>query len=300
MSFGKQSAPAAPNYAPIAESSEKAAQLNFDLGQQQLDWARDQFAQTQAQQEQFRPYIQDYLTTQTAAAQADSANAQENQQRGQDYYSFYNSTYKPIEQGFAQTALNYASPERAEQRAGMAMADVSNQFEAQRKTALASLESYGIDPSQTRYGALDLSSRIAQAAATAAAGTQSHLNTEATGLALQGEAINTGRGYASNISQAYSTSTNAGNAGSQAGYLGAQAGYLGTKSATDVYSAGAGAMGTPGSYFNAGTNALNTASGALNYGYNNAESGVQMNNQNRAAGFNAIGGLVGGALGFVL
>jgi hypothetical protein len=272
MGIGKQDAPDPPDYTPVAQSSEKAAQLQYDLGKQQLDWSKEQY-------NNFLPYVQDYLTSQTTATQ-------ENQQRGRDYYDYYTGTYKPIETQFANTATGYATPERANERAASAIADVSNQFEASRRTALSNLESYGIDPSQTRYGALDLSSRIAQAAASAAAGTQSRLNTEATGLALEGEAINTGRGYASNVSQAYSTATQAGSAGN--------------KSGTDLYGTGAAAQGSPTSYFAGGNQSLGVATGALNAGYNNQLQSVQYNNQQTANGFNMIGKLAGGALGFLL
>jgi len=272
MSFGKQDAPDPPNYQPIAQASEKAAQLQYNLGQQQLDWAREQYAQ-------YWPYVQSYLTSQTGSTE-------ENRQRALDYYDFYKDTYKPIEQQYAQTALGWATPARMEQRAGAAMKDVAESFEASRRATLNKLESFGIDPSQTRFGALDFGSRIAQAAATAAAGTLCRLNTEGVGLSLMGAAIDTGRGYPANISSAYSTAT--------------QAGYLGNKSGSDLYGTGAGAMGSPTGYFSGGTGALNAWGNALNQGFNNQFQAVQYNNQQAANTWNGIGKLAGGALGFVL
>lgn len=55
MTVGKQSAPAAPDYSSIAASSEKAADLENQLGQDQLQWSKDQY-------NQYWPYVQDYLT----------------------------------------------------------------------------------------------------------------------------------------------------------------------------------------------------------------------------------------------
>jgi hypothetical protein len=222
------------------------------------------------------PYAQQYLQSQTAATQAEQANAQ-------DMENFYNTTYKPIESQFASTALNYNSPARANQNAAAAETDVSNTFEANRNAVTQSLESYGIDPSQTRFGALDLGSRISQAAAGAAAGTQSRLNTEATGLALQGEAINTGRGYPSAVANAYSTATNAGAAG--------------LKSADATVDTGSTAMGTPTSYFTAGNTALGNEGNVIS---NQGTNYVNTLNHNALVGGNitqGIGSLIGGAIG---
>ena len=272
MSFGKAKAPPPPNYGPIAEASQKAADMQYQLGREQLDWARQQY-------EMIWPYAQQYLTQQLGSSAEEADRAREAR-------AMYETTYRPLEEQFAQTALNYNTPERAEANAGQAMADVANTFEAQRRTALANLESYGIDPSSTRFGALDLSSRIAQAAAAAAAGTQSRRNTEATGLALMGEAINIGKGYPGSIAQAYSTSTSAGKAG-----LGG---------ANDTIHTGATTMGTPTDYYKGGTAALGTGATALNFGYNNALAGKQFDAQQSANFWSGAGNLIGGALGLAL
>jgi hypothetical protein len=269
---GKSSAPPAPDYTPIAMADARQAQNEYDLGQQQLKWGQDQFNTVW-------PYAQQYLQSQTAATQQEQQNAVNMQ-------NFYNQTYKPIETSFASTALNYNSPARANQNAAAAEADVSNTFNANRNAATASLESFGIDPSQTRFGALDLGSRISQAAAGAAAGTQSRLNTEATGLALQGEAINTGRGYPGSVAQAYSTATNAGSSGLSA--------------ANSTINTGSTITGTPTSYLGLGNTSLNNEAGALNTGYQNRLQQSMVNNQVAASRLGGIGSLVGGAIGLGL
>jgi hypothetical protein len=267
---GKVSAPPAPNYGPIAQADANAASQQFQLGQQQLQWGQQQFNTVW-------PYAQQYLQQQTAAGAASTANAQNMQ-------NFYNTTYQPIESQFANEASTYNSPARANANSAAAQADVANSFTANRNAAQQSLESYGIDPSQTRFGALDLGSRIAQSAATAAAGTQSRMNTEAVGLGLQGEAINTGRGYAGNVAQAYSTATNAGSAGINA--------------ANATTNSGVNAMGSPTSYMGLGNQALNNQANTLNMGFQNSLAGAQFNNQVSQNQMGGIGQLIGGALGF--
>ena len=177
-------------YEAQINSNTQAAQLAADQSQQQLDWSKQQYADEAPLTKQF---------TQSAINQQDQQT-----QEAQSLWDTYQSRYQPIEADFAQKASTWNTPARAEQAAGSAEADVASQYDQARKAATANLESYGVDPSQTRFAALDLGTRVSQAAAMAGAGTQSRLNTEATGMALQGEAINTGKGYASNVAQAYS------------------------------------------------------------------------------------------------
>ena len=272
MSVGKPSTPDPPDYSAIAESTSNAAQLNYDLGKEQLDFYKDQY-------NYYQPYVTDYLKSTTKTSD-------ESRTRANEYYDYYKDTYKPIETEFAQKALDYDTPVRRDANLGMAMTDVANQYSANRNAALSSLESYGIDPSQTRYGALDLSSRIAEAGAAAAAGTKSTLDTEKIGLGLMGEAINTGRGYAANVSGAYDTATKAGSAG--------------TTSGTNLYSASGSTMGSPTSYTNAGTSAANASSSALNYGYDNSLSSYKADYQKSSDMWKGIGSLATTALGFAL
>jgi hypothetical protein len=261
----KVEAPDAPDYTPIAQANEAASERSFELMEEQLQFAKDQYAQ-------MSPYAFDYLDAQTKAMQ-------QNQEFGQQQMETYGATYAPIEQQFARTALDYNSPERAAQNAAMARKDVSTSIDAQRQAALTNLQSYGIDPSTTRYGALDASYRISKAAAEAAASTQSRLNTEATGLALQGEAINIGRGYPGAIASSYNTATQAGAAGNKAVQTG--------------FATGADAMGSPTSYGTQGFTGLNQQAGALNMGYNNALAGAQMEAKSAGDTIGGIGNLIG-------
>lgn len=270
--MSKPSAPAAPDYTPIAQADENIANQQFQLGQQQLQWSQSQFNDVW-------PFAQDYLKQQDAASAAETATAKQQQQ-------FYNTTYQPIETQFANQATSYNSPQRASQAAGNAEADVASSFDANRSAAQSNLESYGIDPSQTRFGALDLGTRISQAAATAAAGTQSHLNTEATGLALEGEAINVGRGYAGNVAGAYNTATNSGSSG--------------INIANNTTATGSNTMTQAGTATGLGLNANAGATGALSTGFSNSLAGTQFNGNMAANTSAGIGSLVGGALGVAM
>lgn len=267
----KGSSPPPPDYSALAQSSAEAAQLQSQTSREQLDWAKAQYAD-------MAPQTKAYMTAMTASTDQQMANAQTDRQR-------YEQVYQPMENQFVQTAQNWNSPERAQQQAAAAQADVATAYDAQRKNALSSLESYGIDPSQTRFGALDLGTRISQAAATAAAGTQSRQQTEAMGLSLQGEAINIGKGYPGQVSNAYAGATAAGNAGIGAG-LNTSTTYgnlMGTanqwaNSSNSAMGIGAGIASSQGQYATA-TNAANAQAGA-----------------GTAAGVGSIVGMIGGGI----
>jgi hypothetical protein len=237
----KFEAPDAPDYAPVAAADAQAAEMAFELGQEQLDWSKDQY-------NQISPYLLDYMDAQTRTLEGSQEFAE--QQR-----AAYGELYAPIEREFVDTALEYNTPERAAQQAAAARKDVSTSIDAQRQAALTSLQSYGVDPTSTRFGALDAGYRIAKATAEAAASTQSRLATEAQGLALMGEAINVGRGYPQAVAQSYATAT--------------QAGQAGTGSLDKHYATGSASMGTPTSYFGIGNTALGNQAGALNMGFSN-------------------------------
>lgn len=269
MGIGKQSAPAAPDYSSIANASTESAKIYAATSREQLDWAKQQY-------NDIAPTTKAYLSSMIDNSNSATANAEKDRAR-------YESIYQPMEDKFVGQAKDWNSPDRANQEAGAAQAEVANQFNAARKSALAGLESYGIDPSQTRYGALDLGTRVQQAAATAAAGTQSRRNTEATGLALEGEAINIGKGYPGNVAQSYGTATSAGSAGLSAANTG--------------LATGSNAMGSPTAWGALGNSSNATGISALNTGFDNSIKSAGFNNEVTRNSFNMVGSLIGGALG---
>lgn len=266
MSSGNSPPP--PDYTPIAQANKEAAEANLKLGTDQLNWAKEQYKDT-------APYTKAYLDSTTKASNQAFQNATEDRAR-------YKSVYQPVEDDFVKKAMNWDNPARAEEQAGAAKADVSASFDAAREASTRQLEGFGIDPSQTRFGALDLASRVSKAAAMSAAGTQSRQNTAATGLGLEGEAINIGKGYPGQVAQSYATGTTAGGAG--------------ITSALNTSSTYGNLMGTPVQYGNLAQNNLNGATSALNTGYTNAIAGHQLDVQSSNNTSSGIGALAGAAM----
>lgn len=214
--MGGKDAPSPPDFGPIARAAEKSADLSFKLGQDQLAWAKQQFG-----------YTSDI--TNKVVSSALQTQALNNQAAAQDRQR-YQGIFQPMEDELAADAQAYASGERRDQQQGRAMALVNSQFTQQRNNALQHLESFGVDPSSTRFAALDIGTRASQAAASAAAGNQAAQVVDAQGRALRSEAINVGRGYPGQVAQTYGTSLNAGNqaAGTAFGNVASGANTMGT------------------------------------------------------------------------
>ena len=262
---GKNDAPDPPDYSKIAAASEKAAEYSYKISKEQLEWAREKYGKDS---EIANKVIDSALKRQDV----NDENAAEDRER-------YENIYQPLEDKLAQEALDYANPERLEQNAAKAQADVAQQFDASRQRALQNLQSFGVDPSSLRYAALDRGANVQQGAAEAAAGNQSRTQDEAVGRALRSEAINVGRGYPGQIAGTYATALQSGNQG--------------INSALGTTASGANSMGTGLGWGQAGNSALGTWGNALNTGYNNQLAGWQAD-QNASSG---IGGLLGTGLG---
>jgi len=262
---GKNSAPAPPDYSELAAVSKEQAELSYKLGQDQLAWAKEQYGKdsaiTSKVVDQFLSDMQDT-----------SANAQKDRAR-------YEQIFQPLEQDLAKEATDYATPERRDLEVGRAQSNVGQQFTQAREQAKSELEGYGINPSSTRFAALDVGMRANEAAAKAAAGNQASENVDATQRALRSEAINVGKGYPGTIAQSYATSLGQGNsAGNQ------------TNAGTMT---GAQTMGTAPQYMAAGNQAVNTWGNVLNTGYQNQLSAWQANQQ-ASSGWGSALGLIGG------
>jgi hypothetical protein len=193
----------------------------------------------------------------------------------------YENVFQPLEDELIEEARNYATPERRAQNMGAAEASVAQAMDAQRANAQRDLEAYGIDPSSTRYQALDLNSRIQEGAAEAGAGNQAGLQTDALARALRSEALNIGQRYPGNITAALA-------AGNQ--------GLTGAANATLAQTAsGANTMGTGMAWEGLANQGMLGLGGLINASNQNAINAARAN-QNQSSG---LGGLLGAGAGLV-
>jgi hypothetical protein len=266
MCFDSPDPPKPPDYGPLAAASEKSAEFAYELAKEQQAWAKEVYGDNKL--------VQDIVVDKALGA-LDRQEEWSIKDRAR-----YESIFQPLEEQLAYDAENYASAEEQEYQAGKAEADVAAQFEQAREAATERLEGYGVDPSQTRQGALDLGTRIAEAAAQASAGNQTRQAVKDRGMALRSEAINVGKGYPA---QALAAQAGSGQSGNQA---------VNTGLATTA--SGAQTMGTGQGWQGLGNQAISGWGNILNAGFNNQLDAFNAEQQ-ASSGW---GDILGTGLGF--
>jgi hypothetical protein len=247
----------------------QAAQLQYQLGKESLDWAKDVYKENY-------PYILEN-TQQGLEAQRLSNKFAKRQM------DIYESDYLPMEQQYNRDVQAWDTPERQQQRAGEAQGMVASQFEQARQAAASQLESFGVDPSSTRYAALDIGARTAQAATAAGAGTKAIQDTRLEGMQLRSGAINTGRGYPNAVNAGFGVGSSAGSAAA-----GALTNYFGT---------GAQARNGAVQWFQAGNQGMGNAIQGFNNSRSNDISYMRARNE-QSSGIGSALGLIGSIFNF--
>ena len=170
------SAPAPPVADPrIGEAAVRQA----DLGQQYLDFAKDQFKVG-------------------TALQQDLANAAKQvsisflQQSAQDR-SRWETVFKPMEDAFVTQASTYDSEARQNEAASKAKADVEQEAAIERGTAQRRAEAAGISPASGRFAGIERAVGLGTTLGTVDAQNRARQTVRDTGTALRGQAINLGR-----------------------------------------------------------------------------------------------------------
>lgn len=260
--------PPAPDLGPTAEASEEIARLQAQTASEQLTWAREQDTMN-------RETLNRVLDVQLPAMEDSAANARQDRER-------YETLFQPLEENLINEFQNFDSPERRMAEKGKAIADVTSTFDASRRNALQRLESYGVDPSQTRNAALDVGVRTQQAAAQAAAATSAGQRVGDVGRSLRAEAINIGRGMPSQVAGAYGTALQAGQ------------GAVGGSASTTA--AGAGAANSSLGFSGQALQGYNQSAGIQSQGYQNQMQGFQATQDQRAGYMNAAAGIAGMAV----
>lgn len=260
--MGSPSPPPAPNYEPIAQASQDQANKEFQLGQDQLDWAKKQYADQQ-------PYVQ--------RVQAALSDSMENSNKyAADQQARYEKVYQPVEDKMVSDAMTWDSPERMAQNRARAAGVTGQAFDAADASATRELEGYGVDPTSARFGALNRGAKLQRAAAMASAENQSDVNTTGQAVSMRQGVVNTGRGYPTAVQGYTGTGTTAGSAGVGAG-----------NQTASTYMP---ALGNPAAYYGLGNQGLSNAGNILTQGYGAQMAGYNAS-QNSSSGVGAALGM---------
>lgn len=222
---------------PDTSGQNQAALMQAELSKEQLDWAKEVYAET-------APERADAAARANAVSDAQLAATQQQTAIAADAYKDYTDTYRPLEQQIVAEAQAYDTPERRASEAAAAGADVQTQVDAQRAATMREMQRAGVNPASGKIMALQGSMDLGAAKAKAGAANTAVRQIETIGAAKKADAANLGRNIAS--SQATNASlalqqgnssvanagaglaaTNSGTAAMQAGYSGAQSGLAG-------------------------------------------------------------------------
>lgn len=264
MGLFKPDPPKPPDYSPLIAASTKQTELATKLAQEQFDWAKGAYEDNKGLVDKVTTQFLDTMQTQADNAAKDRAR--------------YESTFQPLEDSLVADAQSYASPERKAAEMGRAQAGVAQQFEAKRQAASRELESYGINPSATRFAALDIGLRADQGAAEAAAADAAGRAVDDRAMALRADAINLGRGYPAQSLNEVNASGNAGQ------------GAAGT--ANNATITGANTMGTGIGWSGVAGSSIGQTGSLMGQQYN--DQLAYQKALNESSGWGSILGLVGG------
>lgn len=255
---------------PDTTGINRAAEQNVQLSKDALDWyktiyadeAPDRAAASATAREQSA--LQRQLSLQSLSTQQDERDR-------------YKSTFQPIEAKIAADALNYDTPQRREQEAGQAMADVDSQLALQRDGMNRDLSARGVDPGSGN-AMLALSRQgVMGATAKAAAGNTARQRIETVGAAKMMDAAGIGRGVI-------------GNQATQA-QIGLQSGNSSINAAGYPVNLAQNAGAQVGQGFNTAIQA-NTSAGSLYGQAANIQTGVNASNDaNATAAGSAVAGI---------
>lgn len=185
-----------PDYTPMANASKESAQIMGKLGQDQLDFAKQQYA--------------DMAPTYKQIVDADMATQAQTQRQGQEYYDYMQNTFRPVEKSLVDESMQSPDAVMGEY-AGRAKADMTASFANQRAQGIRQMAAMGVNPNSGRFDATTRAAGLQEAAATAGAVTAGRNQGKALGYAKRMDAAGLGRGLPGASTGAYGVAVNAGN-----------------------------------------------------------------------------------------
>lgn len=276
---GKPSADPSGMYAAMA--SAQAAQQEYQLGEQQLQWAKDVWNQEQ-------PLVTQADQMQIALAQQELQASQQAQAESRAQWDLYQQYFAPLEVQVAQEAQDWASPQAMALYMGEAQANVAENVAGGINTAKESLMNYGVNPDSPELAGLYIGANTMGAAAEAATGTTEAQNLRNQQLQLEQNAAGTGLALSGQAGQLQQVATGAAGSGGQLA-----SGAAGT--AQQNLATGSSAYTAPVNWFNSGAANMSVYTNAVNQ-FN------QQNYQMAALGAQELGSALGGVgdiLGFM-
>ncbi|MEN6540833.1 MAG: hypothetical protein ABFC67_14595 [Mizugakiibacter sp.] len=185
----------APDYTPLANASADSNKIMAELGQKQLDFAKQQY-------EDSLPMYKDLVAQQLQIG--DSSLAQ-----GNDYYDYMVSQQRPVEEALNKEAMAAGSQDQQDAAAAQAVADARTGYTGALNTAARQGARYGWDAS--KIAAEASKSGLGYASATAGAANAAREKEKQIGYAKKLDVAGLYRGLPGASQGAYGMAINAGN-----------------------------------------------------------------------------------------
>lgn len=180
-----------------------AANMQAKLGQDWLDFSKEQFKISTDRQGQLDALTKQVTEKQLAASDQALAWSTADRKR-------YDETFKPIEDKFIADATGYDTPERQAAAAAEAKADVTTAAAGAKAAAQRQAIGLGIKPGSGAFAGIDRAGELGTALATAGAQNTARTAVRDKGLALEADVVNLGRGLPAQSAQAASLGLSAG------------------------------------------------------------------------------------------
>ena len=181
-----------------------AALANSQVAKDALDWYKQAYTDQ-------APLRQQAADKALAVSDAQLASMKQNDAISNDYWNYQKDTFRPLEGKIIADAQSFDSPERQNQNAAKATADVQQAFDNSQGQMQRSLERRGVNPSSGAALALNNQMSMQKAAASAGASNKARTDTELQGYARKMDAANLGRNLASNQATSAGVAMTAGN-----------------------------------------------------------------------------------------
>lgn len=217
---------------PPPDTTQYSDQASADASQMR-DWAQSMWDSGQAEMAKIGEYAQGFMGMSLPAAEEMFNWASTQRDR-------FNEYVMPQMQSLFTEAELYASKGEEDRQRGAAIQDVKSATEAQRESQLRKLESYGVDPTDLRYEAMDKQAGVAEAALSALAANQAGERTKQIGRDLRTQAIDVGTGFLTDAQSSAVNAANIGGMGSNVGNAAANTG-IALQQGALPYMTGAGA-----------------------------------------------------------
>jgi hypothetical protein len=191
---------AAPNYQPMADASERSAQIMADLGREQLDFARQQYAE-------MSPLAQRIAESQITGMDTASRIAEEERE--------YGLQFRPTEERLLQQAMEFDTPAARQRFAEQAAADAATAFRNVQGQTSRGFSRMGVGPGSGAAMAAMNQNALGLASMRAGAMTGARTMAEDRANALLTGASALGRGQVQTTLGAMGLSSQLGSAGQQ-------------------------------------------------------------------------------------